>query len=160
LKRIKDGEDFGEMAKRFSDGSTAKQGGFLGVYKRGELSKELEDTVFKMKRNDVTEVMDTKQGFLILQVLEHYDEGEQSLSKVENEITDKLYNARLEPAMREYVKTLREQSYVVIKPGFEDIAGGGNSEILEVSATPEASKKPKKGRKKYVLFGKRVDNGA
>ena len=56
--------------------------------------------------------------------------------------------------MREYVKTLREQSYVVIKPGYEDIAGGGNSEIQEVSATPEAAKKVKKGRKKYVLFGK------
>ena len=159
LKRIKDGEDFGEMAKRFSDGSTAKQGGYLGVYKRGELSKELEDVVFKMKKNEVTDVMDTKQGFLILQVLEHYDEGEQSLAKVENEITDKLYSARLEPAMREYVKTLREQSYVVIKPGFQDIAGGGNSEIQEVSATPEASKKSKKGHKKYVLFGKRPDSG-
>jgi peptidyl-prolyl cis-trans isomerase SurA len=159
LKRIKDGEDFGEMAKRFSDGSTAKQGGFLGVYKRGELSKELEDTVFKMRKNDVTDVMDTKQGFLILQVLEHYDEGEQSLAKVEPEITDKLYTARMEPAMREYVKTLREQSYVVIKPGFQDIAGGGNSEIQEVSATPEASKKAKKAHKKYGLFGKKPDNG-
>ena len=81
LKRIKDGEDFGEIAKRFSDGSTAKQGGFLGVYKRGELSKELEDTVFAMKKNELTDVMDTKQGYLILQVLEHYDEGEQSLAK-------------------------------------------------------------------------------
>jgi peptidyl-prolyl cis-trans isomerase SurA len=159
LKRIKDGEDFGEMAKRFSDGSTAKQGGFLGVYKRGELSKELEDTVFKMRKNEVTEVMDTKQGFLILQVLEHYDEGEQSLAKVENEITDKLYSGRMEPAMREYVKTLREQSYVVIKPGYQDIAGGGNSEIQEVSATAEAEKKAKKGRKKYVLFGKKPDAG-
>ena len=75
LKRVKDGEDFGEIAKRFSDGSTAKQGGFLGVYKRGELSKELEDTVFKMKKNDLTDVLDTKQGYLVLQVLEHYDEG-------------------------------------------------------------------------------------
>jgi peptidyl-prolyl cis-trans isomerase SurA len=159
LKRIKDGEDFGEMAKRFSDGSTGKQGGFLGVYKRGELSKELEDVVFKMKKNEVTDVMDTKQGFLILQVLEHYDEGEQSLAKVENEITDKLYTARMEPAMREYVKTLREQSYVVIKPGFQDVAGGGNSEIQEVSATPEAAKKAKKARKKYVLFGKKPDSG-
>ena len=64
LKRVKDGEDFGEIAKRFSDGSTAKQGGFLGVYKRGELSKELEDTVFKMKKNDLTDVLDTKQGYL------------------------------------------------------------------------------------------------
>src|ERR1700730_7640465 len=159
LKRIKDGYDFAEMAKRFSDGSTAKQGGFLGVYKRGELSKELEDVVFKMRKNDVTDVMDTKQGFLILQVLEHYDEGEQSLAKVEPEITDKLYSGRMEPALREYVKTLREQSYVVIKPGFQDIAGGGNSEIQEVSATPEASKKNKKAHKKYVLFGKKPDSG-
>src|ERR1700681_4547593 len=58
LKRVKDGEDFGEIAKRFSDSTTAKQGGFLGVYKRGELSKELEELVFKMKKNELTDVMD------------------------------------------------------------------------------------------------------
>jgi peptidyl-prolyl cis-trans isomerase SurA len=154
-KRVEDGEEFGEIAKRFSDGSTAKQGGFLGIYKRGELSKELEDTVFKMKKNDLTEVMDTKQGYLVLQVLEHYDEGEQSLSKVEGEITDKLYSQRMEPKLHEYLKTLREQSYVVIKPGYQDMAGGGNSEIQEVNATPEATKGPKKGHKKFLLFGKR-----
>src|SRR5580704_1976760 len=154
LKRIQDGEDFGEIAKRFSDGSTAKQGGYLGIYKRGELSKELEDTVFSMKKNGLTPVMETKQGFLIMQVLEHYDEGEQSLSKVQNEIEGKLYDQRLEPALREYLKTLREESYVVIKPGYQDIAGGGNSEIQEVSATPEVTK-TKKGHKKYLLFGKK-----
>jgi peptidyl-prolyl cis-trans isomerase SurA len=153
-KRIQDGEDFGEIAKRYSDGATAKQGGYLGQYKRGELSKELEDTVFKMKRNDLTEVMETKQGFLILQVLEHYDEGEQSLAKVENEINEKLYGQRMEPALREYLKTLREESYVVIKPGYQDAAGGSNSEIQEVSATPEVTKN-KKGHKKFLLFGKR-----
>lgn len=158
LKRVKDGEDFGEIAKRLSDGSTKSQGGFLGIYKRGELSKELEDTVFKMKKNDLTEVMETKQGFLVLQILEHYDEGEQSLSKVKNEIMDKLYSERMEPAMRVYLKTLREQSYVVIKPGYQDIAGGGSSEIQEVSATPEVTKS-KKGRKKFLLFGKRPASG-
>ncbi len=93
LKRVKDGEDFGEIAKRFSDSSTAKQGGFLGVYKRGELSKELEEIVFKMKKNELTDVMDTKQGYLVLQVLERYEAGEQPLNKVENEITDHLYSA-------------------------------------------------------------------
>src|SRR5580692_5664222 len=154
-KRIQDGEDFGEIAKRYSDGATAKQGGYLGQYKRGELSKELEDTVFGMKRNDLTEVLETKQGFLIMQVMEHYDEGEQSLAKVENEIEGKLYNQRLEPALREYLKTLREESYVVIKPGYQDAAGGSNSEIQEVSATPEVTK-TKKGHKKYLLFGKRA----
>jgi len=154
LKRVQDGEDFGEIAKRLSDGSTKSQGGFLGIYKRGELSKELEDKVFKMKRNELTEVMETKQGFLVLQVLEHYDEGEQALAKVKNEIMDKLYGGRMEPAMREYLKTLREQSYVVIKPGYQDIAGGGGSEIQEVSATPEVGKQ-KKAHKKFLLFGKR-----
>jgi len=158
LKRVQDGEDFGEIAKRLSDGSTKSQGGFLGVYKRGELSKELEEKVFKMKRNELTEVLETRQGFLILQVLEHYDEGEQSLAKVKNEITDKLYSRRLEPAMREYLKTLREQSYVVIKPGFQDIAGGGGSEIQEVSATPEVTKQ-KKAHKKFLLFGKKSETG-
>jgi peptidyl-prolyl cis-trans isomerase SurA len=155
LKRVQDGEDFGEIAKRLSDGTTKSQGGFLGIYKRGELSKELEDRVFKMKRNELTEVMETRQGFLILQVLEHYDEGEQSLPKVKNEIMDKLYTTRMEPALRDYLKTLREQSYVVIKPGFQDIAGGGGSEIQEVSATPEVTKAAKKGHKKFLLFGKR-----
>src|SRR5260370_14426913 len=97
LKRLQDGEDFGEIAKRLSDGSTKSQGGFLGIYKRGELSKALEDKVFKMKRNELTEVMETKQGFLVLQVLEHYDESEQALAKVKNETRDKLYSARLVP---------------------------------------------------------------
>ena len=158
LKRVKDGEDFGEIAKRFSDSSTAKQGGFLGVYKRGELSKELEEIVFKMKKNELTDVMDTKQGYLVLQVLERYEAGEQPLNKVENEIMDHLYSERMEPAMRQYLKTLREQSYVVIKPGYQEIAGGGNSEIQEVSATPEANKN-KKGHKKYLLFGKKSASG-
>jgi peptidyl-prolyl cis-trans isomerase SurA len=158
LKRVQDGEDFGEIAKRLSDGSTKSQGGFLGIYKRGELSKELEDKVFKMKRNELTDVMETRQGYLVLQVLEHYDEGEQSLPKVKNEIMDKLYSGRMEPAMREYLKTLREQSYVVIKPGYQDIAGGGGSEIQEVSATPEVTKQ-KKAHKKFLLFGKKPASG-
>src|SRR5260370_13898200 len=101
--------------------------------------------------------METTQGFGILKVMENYEEGEQSLAKVKNEIMDKLYGARMEPAMREYLKTLREQSYVVIKPGLQDIAGGGGSEIQEVSATPEVSKQ-KKAHKKYLLFGKKSDS--
>jgi peptidyl-prolyl cis-trans isomerase SurA len=156
LRRIKDGEDFATLAKRFSDGSTAQQGGYLGVYKRGELSKQLEDQVFAMKKNQLTDVIETKQGYLILQVLERYEEGEQPFEKVENEIMDHLYSERMEPALREYLKTLREQSYVVVKPGYQDMAGGGNSEIEEVSATPEAAK-VKKAHKKYLLFGKKTN---
>ena len=157
LKRINDGEDFAVLAKRFSDGATAQQGGFLGVYKRGELSKQLEDMVFTMKKNQLTDVIETKQGFLIMQVLERYEAGVQPFEKVENEIMDQLYSERMQPALRDYLKTLREQSYVVIKPGYQDMAGGGNSEIEEVSATPEVVKE-KKAHKKYLLFGKKSGN--
>jgi len=153
LKRINDGEDFSVLAKRYSDGKTAQQGGYLGEYKRGELSKELEDKVFAMKKNEMTDVIETKQGFLILQVLERFTEGIQPYEKVEGKITEHLYSERMDPAMREYLKTLREQSYVVVKPGFQDMAGGGNSEIQEVSTTPETTKE-KKHHKKYLLFGK------
>jgi hypothetical protein len=103
--------------------------------------------------------METRQGFLIMQVMEHYDEGEQSLDKVREEIHQRLYGEKMEPALREYLKTLREQSYVVVKPGYKDMAGGSNSEIQEVSATPEVTKS-KKGRKKFLLFGKRAGTQA
>jgi peptidyl-prolyl cis-trans isomerase SurA len=148
-----DGDDFAAMAKRFSDGGTAQQGGYLGVYKRGELSKELEDIVFTMKKNQVTDVIETKQGFLILKIMEHYTEGEQPFEIVEPEIMDHLYSEHMEPAMREYLKTLREQSYVVVKPGYQEVAGGGNSEIEEVNTSLENGKE-KKPHKKYYLFGK------
>jgi len=150
LKRVDDGEDFSEIAKRMSDGSTKDQGGYLGTHKRGELAKPIEDKVFAMKRNQLTEVMETKQGYLILQVLEHYDEGQQAFEKVKDKIMNRLYEEHMQPALRTYLKTLREQSYVVIKPAYVDLAGGGNSEIQEVSATPEQSKdKKEKGSRKW-----------
>ena len=93
-----------------------------------------------MKKNDLTDVVQTKQGFLVLQVLEHYDEGEQAMAKVENEITDRLYQQRMEPAYRAYLKTLRQESYVIVKPGFSDTGGIGSVPIQEVQATPEANK--------------------
>src|SRR6266404_7220899 len=146
LKRVNDGEEFGEIAKRMSDGSTKDQGGYLGTYKRGELAKPIEDKVFSMKRNQLAEVMETKQGYLILQVLEHYDEGQQAFEKVKDKIMNQLYEERMQPALKDYLKTLREQSYVVIKPAYVDVAGGGNSEIQEVSASPEQTKEKKEGK--------------
>src|SRR5215469_5826235 len=124
LKRVKDGEDFGEIAKRLSDGATKEQGGYIGTFKRGELAKSLEDVVFKMKRNELTDVIETRQGYLVFKVLEHYDEGQQSFEKVQDEIKEHLYNEKLEPAVREYLKTLREESYVVIKPGYAELEIG------------------------------------
>ena len=46
-------------------------------------------------------------------------EGMQSFEKVEPEIMDHLYQEHMEPALRDYLKTLREQTHIVVKPGYQ-----------------------------------------
>ncbi len=130
--------------------SAARELGDLGGFERGQLAKEIEEVVFKLKRNDLTPVIRTKQGFEILQVGEHYQAGQQPLEKVEDEISNKLYMEKMQPALREYLKTLREESYVIVKAGFVDTAGIASAPIQEVPASADAGqdKKEKKRKKK------------
>jgi peptidyl-prolyl cis-trans isomerase SurA len=144
LQRVKNGEDFGELAKHFSDGSTAKQVGDLGKFQHGQLASNIEQAVFALQRLQTTDVIPTKTGFLLLQVGEHYAAGEQPEDKVENEIMDRLYNERLRPGLRAYLETLREESYVLVKPGYADTAAVPSSTIEEVPPTPDDDKKKKK----------------
>lgn len=155
LERVHNGDDFGELAKHFSDGGTAAQGGELGVFKHdGTLARDIEDQVFKLNRNEVTGVIETKTGFLILQVEQHYASGLQPLDKVENEINNKLYMQKMDPALRDYLKQLRQDSYVDVKPGYVDTAAVPSTGITEVSPVPDTTK-TKKGMKRFLLFGKR-----
>jgi peptidyl-prolyl cis-trans isomerase SurA len=144
--RLVKGEEFSELAKRYSEGSTAKDGGGLGTFERGQLSKQLEDAVFALNRGGMTDVIQTKTGFEVLKVLEHYQAGQQPIDKVENEIMNKIYLQRMQPTMRDYLAQLREESYVMVKPGFTDSAAiPGASLIQEVAPTPDT---PAKGKKK------------
>lgn len=144
LQRVKNGEDFGELAKHFSDGSTAKQGGDLGRFEHGQLAQNIEQAVFALQRLQMTDVIPTKTGFLILQVGEHYAAGQQPEEKVDNEIQDRLYNEQLRPALRAYLETLRQDSYVSLKPGYTDTAAVPASTIEEVPPTPDNDAKKKK----------------
>jgi peptidyl-prolyl cis-trans isomerase SurA len=150
LARLKKGDDFAELAKRNSEGPTARDGGDLGSFERGQLSKQLEDTVFAMQKNQLSDVIQTKTGFEILKVEQHYDAGLQPLDKVEQEIENRIYAERMQPILRNYLGELREESYVIVKPGYTDTAAvTTNTGIKEVTPTPDApdkklSKKAKK----------------
>ena len=64
---------------------------------------------------------------------------------------NKLYMQKMEPAMRDYLAQLREESYVMVKPGYTDTAAvAGASVIQEVAPTPDAPTK-KKAKKKVPL---------
>jgi peptidyl-prolyl cis-trans isomerase SurA len=149
--RLVKGEDFEQLVKRYSEGSTAQQNGDLGEFERGQLSKQLEDAVFGLEKNQFTDVIQTKTGFEILKVLDHYQAGLQPLDKVEGEITNIIYRQKMDPAMRVYLAQLREESYVLVKPGYTDSAAvAGATVIQEVAPTPDEADK-KKQKKKLPL---------
>ncbi|HTP45106.1 MAG TPA: peptidylprolyl isomerase [Candidatus Acidoferrum sp.] len=150
--RIMKGEEFSEIAKRYSEGSTKDKGGNLGTFEHGQLSKQLEDIVFKMDKGQITDVIQTKTGFEILKVLDHYRAGLQPVEKVENEIMNRIYLQKMQPQLREYLAQLREESYVTVKPGFTDSAAvPGASVIQEVAPTPDAQQKNNKKKIKPKL---------
>lgn len=155
LARVKMGDDFGELAKRFSDGSTAKQGGELGTFEKGQLAPDLEGRVFKLQRNDTTDVIEQKNGFLILQVQQHYEAGLQPEDKVDTEINNKLYDEKMKPALRAYLDMLRQDSYVEVKPGYTDTAEVAGSAIVEVPPESDEAAKKKGPGHKFLFFGKK-----
>jgi len=150
--RVMKGDEFSEIAKRYSEGSTAKdRGGELGTFPKGELDQKLEEVVFKMDKGQITDVIQTKTGFEILKVENHFQAGLQPMDKVENEIMNRLYMQKMEPQMRDYLGQLRQESYVMVKPGYTDSAAvAGASVITEVQPTPDVVQK-KKEKKKVPL---------
>ena len=152
---LNNGEDFGAMAKRYSDSPTAPQDGDLGVFQRSQLDPKIAEKVFALNRSQMTEVMETKTGFEILQVRERYDAGEQPLDKVEPEISNKLYESKMEPGMRAYLTTLREDSYLQVKPGFTDTAAVKAEPIEEVAATPDKDDSKNKSGRKFGILPKK-----
>jgi peptidyl-prolyl cis-trans isomerase SurA len=148
LKTIHGGAAFDEVARKSSDGPTADQGGDLGYFKRGSLAKGLEDTAFAMKSGDVSDVIRTKQGFIILKVLEHQQAGVPPLKDIEGRVQEAIYMQKLEPALRAYLTRLREEAYIDIKPGYVDSAASPNETkpvyTTAVAQGPASKKKKKK----------------
>ncbi len=152
LDQIHKGAKFEDLAKKYSDGPSAKDGGDLSYFKRGTLSKELEDKVFALKAGEVTDVVRTKQGYVILQVTEHQMAGIPSLKEVESRIQDELYMQKLQPALRVYLTTLREEAFIDIKNGYID-SGASAKQTKPVETTAkEASAKKLKKKKKLGVF--------
>ena len=74
-KRIYNGEDFKVLATLYSDDIvSANNGGELGFMKRGELVPEFERAAFKLKKDEISEVVESKFGFHIIQMIERRGE--------------------------------------------------------------------------------------
>ena len=148
LEQVRGGAKFEELAKTSSDDSgSAAQGGDLGYFKKGELSPELEKTVFAMQPGEVSEPIQTRQGYILLKVLEHKAEGPMSEKEADNEIQERLYYEKLQPEVRKYLTELREEAYIDIKDGFVDTGASAKQTkpvMAEAIADPGEQKQKKK----------------
>jgi peptidyl-prolyl cis-trans isomerase SurA len=120
VARGRRGERFAEMARDNSDAVSAKDMGSLPPFKKGYLASNLEDTVWNQPKGYITDPIQTPNGFLILRVEEHQKAGQAELSEVENEVMDKLFQPRMEPAVREYLTKLRVEAFLQIKADYID----------------------------------------
>ena len=151
-EQIQKGAAFGDVAKKSSDGPSAAQGGDLGFFKRGTLSKELEDRTFAMKAGEITDVIRTKQGFVILKVTEHQKAGIPTMKEMEPRIQDALYYEKLQPALRVYLKKLREEAFIDVRQGYVDSGASPNQTKPVETASKDATAKNLKKKKKLGIF--------
>ena len=152
LAQIRKGASFEEIAKKNSDGPSAPQGGDLGLFKRGMLAKELEDKTFAMKPGEVTDVIRTKQGFVILKVSEHQQAGVPGLKEMEPRIQDAIYMQKLQPSLRAYLTKLREEAFIDVKPGYVDTGASANQTKPVETTTKEANARKLKKKKKFGII--------
>jgi peptidyl-prolyl cis-trans isomerase SurA len=120
VAELKAGQKFSEVAKKYSDGSGADQGGDLGMMKEATLAPEIAGVVTKLDVNEFSNPIQTKYGYIILKVTERMSPGIPKFEEVAQRVNEALYNQKMEPRMREYLTQLRRESYIYRAPGYID----------------------------------------
>ncbi|MGH9617552.1 MAG: peptidylprolyl isomerase, partial [Acidobacteriaceae bacterium] len=160
--KLKAGASFTDLAKQYSKGPTAQQGGDLGDFRRGALAKVLEDQTFDLPPGGYTAPIRTRQGYIILQVTQHIPGGLAPLQKVEPQIEQAIYMQKIGPAVRQYLTRLRNEAYIDIRPGYVDSAASPNETKPTFAAyvPPQPKKKKKTIKARYETRVGRYGRGA
>ena len=130
LDRARAGENFAELAKEFSeDETTAQSGGDLGYFSKGRMVKELDDILFSMQINDISELIRTSFGYHIVQLTDIQRAHYQPLSDVEvrERIEETLRTESAERQAEELAKKVSQEA-----SAGDDLNPPGKSYGLEV----------------------------
>lgn len=120
LAQLKAGQRFSDVAKKYSDGPSAEQGGDVGFMKESTMASEIAPVVAKLDVNEFSNPIKTKYGYLILKLMERYSAGIPKFEEVEPKVEEVLYQQKMQPQMRAYLKQLRTDSYIYLAPGAVD----------------------------------------
>ena len=90
LQKAKDGQDFTELARQFSEGPSKDQGGYLGTFRREAMVKPFADKAFSMQAGEVSEPVKTQFGWHLIKVEKVNEAFTTTLADAKGEIRKKL----------------------------------------------------------------------
>ncbi|RJR18328.1 MAG: hypothetical protein C4582_11810 [Desulfobacteraceae bacterium] len=114
VSRLKGGEDFGELARVFSQGPGASQGGDLGFFNTAQLDKELQELVTQLPEGGVSDPIVRASGLQIIKVTKKEKGGTKSLEDVRNAIFNLLYKEEVNKRYNTWLGELRKKAYTKI----------------------------------------------
>jgi parvulin-like peptidyl-prolyl isomerase len=106
---LKGGEKFADTARKFSeDPISARSGGDLGYFGRGQMVPEFEIVAFSLPTNTVSEIVVTKFGYHLLLITDHQPAGVRSFNDVKADIEKYLRSLQEREIAAAHIKKLRE----------------------------------------------------
>ena len=121
LAAVKKGDNFAEVASKYSESQTAQDGGDLGFFVKGELAKPLEDVAAKLEKGQVSDIIALNGAFMILKVEDKHDGGVLPFELAQKEVQDVLWQQGVQPKIREYLTKLRADGFTKVADGYTDL---------------------------------------
>ena len=90
MKLAREGKNFAELAKKYSEGPTRDKGGYLGTFKKGAMVKPFSDVAFSLKAGEISEPVRTRFGWHIIKVEKVNKASTTSFDDAEKGIRKKL----------------------------------------------------------------------
>lgn len=115
LVRLKAGEDFGEIARAVSSGPGASDGGLTGYAKRGDLMPDIEKAVFGKNAGEITDVIQTPEGFHIFKVEEKIDKRLVDLAEARRGIDEMLFGQKIRVKLKDWFAEAKKRAYIAFK---------------------------------------------
>ena len=117
--KLKKGEDFGALAKEYSEGPSGPKGGDLGFFGRGQMVKPFEETAFSMKPGQVSGMVETRFGYHLIMVTERTPESTLSYEEVKDRLEQYLKQQKVQEEIAAYVETLKSKAKIerLVKEG-------------------------------------------
>lgn len=112
IERISKGEKFEDLAKEFSNGPGANDGGDLGNIPLTDIDKKILDVINSLKDGEVSGPVDMGNRIQIVKLIKKVDTGYAPIEELRDKIHETLYNNEMERRYKEYMNTLKKESYI------------------------------------------------